>query len=379
MNASLRVSVRRFRTLGTALAGIAFGTLTAFAAPALAQSSGDAIPVTVAAAVRQDVPILLRDLGAVQAFQTALIRSRVDGTLEQVFFQEGQDLRRGDPLAQIDPRPYIAALEQAQAKKAQDQVQLGNAVRDLARYTNLARNDYASHQQVDTQTALVGQFQATLKGDDATIAAAQVNVDYTNITAPFDGKVGLRQIDPGNVIHAADTTGIVIIAQVHPIAVLFSAPQDNLPSILAAMAKGKLTVYAFTSDDKTLLSTGTLLTTDNMIDATTGTIRLKAVFANTRNHLWPGQFVNVRLQLEMQHNALTVPSIGVQRGLNGLFVYLLKPNSTVAYQTVEVGQDDGQTVIVTKGLEPGDRIVVNGQSRLQDGAHVVVTPTKASS
>ncbi len=355
---------------------------------AMAQSSppatapaGPTIPVTVAAARRQDVPLLLRNIGSVQAFQSVLIRARVDGTLDKVFFEEGQDVKRGDPLALIDPRPYQAALAQAQAKRASDAAQLANAQRDLARYSNLVKNEFASRQQVDTQTSTVAQLTAALQGDDASVAAAQVNVDYTLITAPFDGHVGLRQVDPGNVIRAADPAGvgIVTITQIHPIAVIFTLPQDTLPAIHASMLKGKLPVSAYTSDDKTLLSQGTLLTTDNSIDPTTGTIKLKSVFENKDNKLWPGQFVNVRLQIDVLHNAVTVPSIAVQRSANGLFVYLLKPDSTVAVQPVEIGQDDGQYVVITKNLDEGAQVVTNGQSRLQNGTKVSVTQPKASS
>ena len=350
-------------------------------APAPAPGGGQAIPVTTAIAAKHDVPLLLKNIGSVQAFQSVLIRARVDGTLDHVFFEEGQDVKRGDKIAQIDPRPYQAALGQAQAKKASDVAQLANAQRDLARYSALVRNEFASRQQVDTQTAQVAQLQATLQGDDATIAAAQVNVDYTMITAPFDGHVGLRQVDPGNVIRAADPAGvgIVSITQIHPIAVIFTLPQDSLPAIQTAMAKGKLPVVAFTSDDKVQLSAGILLTTDNAIDPTTGTIKLKAQFANTDDRLWPGQFVNVRLQVDVQKGALTVPSVAVQRSANGLFVYLVKPDNTVAVTPVEIGQDDGQSVIITKNLSDGAQVVVNGQSRLQNGSRVAVSGAKAAS
>jgi len=349
--------------------------------PTTNSTGGPSIPVTVAPVARQDVPILLRNIGAVQAFQAVAVHTRVDGTLDQVFFTEGQDVTRGDRLALIDPRPYAAVLAQAQAKKTYDQVQMENAKRDLARYQTLVRSDFASRQQLDTQTALVGQISATLVGDDAAIAAAQLNLDFCTITSPIDGRVGLRQVDAGNFVHASDTSplGIVTITQIHPIAVVFTLPQDTLPRIQTAMAGGKLVVLAYTSDDRTLLETGELLTTDNAIDQTTGTIKLKAVFANQDNRLWPNQFINVRLQLAVQKNALTAPSVAVQRSETNLYVFVLKPDSTVAIQPVEVGQDDGTTVVITGGLDDGVKVVVNGMSRLQNGSQVTVTPPKSAS
>lgn len=342
------------------------------AAPAAAQSAAPGVPVTLEKVARRDVPVLLNNIGAVQAFQSALIRTRVDGTLDRVLFNEGQDVRRGDVIAQIDPRPYQAVYDLAVAKKAADEAQLANARRDLARYTQLAQKDFASRQSVDTQTATVAQLEATIRGDDATIYAAKVNLDYCAIVAPFDGRMGLRQIDPGNVVRAADTTGIgiVILNQIHPIAVTFTLPQDALPRIRDAMAGGKLPVQAFTSDDRTVLASGELMTTDNAIDATTGTIRLKAAFPNLDNHLWPGQFVNVHLQLGVQKGVLTIPSIAVQRSQNGLFVYLAKPDQTVSVAPVSLGLDDGKTAVVTSGLDEGASVVTNGMSRLREGSRI---------
>ena len=356
------------------------------AVPALAQAPAapagpPAVPVTVAAAARKDVPILLRNIGAVQAYQTVLMRARIDGTLEQVFFEEGQEVKRGDKLALIDPRPYQAVLDQALAKKAADEAQLVNAKLDLARSLELVRTQSTPQQTVDTRAAAVRVLEAQLRADDASIAAARVNVDYTNITAPFDGRVGLRQLDPGNVVRAADPAGvgIVTISQIRPIAVLFNLPQDALPAIQAGMAKGKLVVFAYSADEKTLLATGELITPDSTIDATTGTVKLKAKFDNPESKLWPGQFVNVRLQVEVQKGVLTVPSIAVMRGPTGLFVYLAKPDNTVAVTPVKLGQDDGQMAVVATGLEDGAQVVVNGQSRLQNGIRVTATQAKPSS
>jgi membrane fusion protein, multidrug efflux system len=372
----------RLRTFAVAacLSVVLAGSAHAQTPPAAAQAAPAPIPVSVATTIRRDVPILLKNIGAVQPFQSVLIRARVDGTLDKVFFQEGQDVKRGDPIAQIDPRPYQAMYDQAVARKAADQATLNNAKLDLTRATELARNQYESRQVVDTRAATVAQLDAQLKADDATIAAAKVNLDYTNITSPIDGRVGLRMLDAGNVIRFADTAGvgIVTIAQIHPIAVTFTLPQDALPRIQAAMAKGVLTVYATSPDENTQLGQGELMTTDNAIDATTGTIKLKAKFPNADNKLWPGQFVNVKLQVEVERNALEVPSISVQRGPSGLFVYLVKPDDTVAVQTVEIGQDIGGLTVITSGLDEGARVVTNGQSRLQNGSRIIVSPLPAA-
>ena len=367
------------------LAGICLFTL----APAHAQAPGTppaaapaspAVPVSVISATRRDVPILLRNIGSVQAYQSAAIRTRVDGTLEEVFFTEGQEVKKGQLLAKIDPRPYQALLELAIARKASNEAALNNAKLDLQRSNELAKNAFASRQVVDTRMSQVAQLEAQLKADDATINAARVNVEYTSILAPFDGRMGLRQVDVGNVLRFADnTTGSIIttISQIRPIVVLFTLPQDTLPTIQAAMARGTLPVMAFSPDDKQELSRGELLTVDSAIDQTTGTIRLKAVFANQDTKLWPGQFVNVRLQLEIQRNVVGVPSASVQRGPSGLFVYVVKDDQTIEMARVELGQDDGTVAVVRKGLDEGARVVVAGQSRLRVGAKVTIVPPAA--
>ncbi len=362
--------------------------LTAFAAHAFAQTTPapppagpPAIPVSVAQVVRRDVPILLRNIAVVQAMQNALIRSRVDGTLEKVLFQEGQEVKRGDPLVQIDPRPYQALLDQAVAKKAQDEANLASARTDYQRGLELVRTQAITQQVVDQRTATMRALEALVRADDANIAAARVNVDYTTITAPFDGTMGLRLIDPGNVVRAADTTGvgIVTIAQTKPISVVFNLPQDVLPAVRAGMAAGKLPVIAFSADDKIQLGVGELVTVDNTVDIATGTIKLKARFENADTKLWPGQFINARLQTEMRKGALVIPSIAVQRGPANLFVYVVKPDNTAALTPIKIGQDDGQFAIVNTGLEDGAQVVVNGQSRLQNGARVVPTQAKPAS
>lgn len=353
-------------------------TLSTAAAPALAQStpgSGPTIPVTVTHPVRKDVPVSLRGLGQVVAFNSVLIRSRVDGTIDKVFFTEGQDVKAGELLVQIDPRPYQAALDQSVARKAADEAALGSAKQDLRRSTQLAVNQFAAQQLVDQRTAQVQQLEAAIKGDDAAIDAAKLNLDFTRITAPFDGRVGLRNVDPGNFVRAADPTGqgIVTVSQVKPISVTFTLPQDQLPTVTGAMAKGRPTVLAYNSDDTTQLGEGELLTIDNTIDATTGTIKLKATFPNPGARLWPGQFVNARLIVDVRKGALTVPSAAIQRGPNGMFVFVVKPDQTAAVRLVDVAQDTGGTAVIAKGLEESDMVVMSGQSRLSNNARVSVT------
>jgi membrane fusion protein, multidrug efflux system len=332
------------------------------------------IPVSVTKAERQDVPIWLRGIGTVQALNTVTVRARVDGTLMQVPVTEGQIVKQGTLLAVIDPRPYQAALDQANAKKAQDEAQLANAKLDLQRYTSLANQSFASRQQVDTQMMQVSSLTAGLKGDDAAIETAQLNLGYCYITAPFEGRLGLRQVDPGNLIHAADSGGIMTIAQVSPIAVVFTLPQRDLPPIVDEMAQGAVHVTAWSGEVNKELAQGTLLTPDNAIDTTTGTIRLKATFANEQNRLWPGQFVEARLLLRTEKQVVAVPTQAVQHGQDNLYVYIVKPDSTVQRQTV-AAEDRGPVMVITSGLSEGQSIVLDGQSRLQDGMKVAATVT----
>jgi multidrug efflux system membrane fusion protein len=329
------------------------------------------IPVTTAQAQRRDVPIFLTGIGNVQPLNSVLIRARVDGTLDSLNFTEGQEVKKGDLIAIIDPRPYQAVLDQAVAKKAQDEALLANAKLDLSRFSNLARSQFASQQSVDTQRATVGQLTAQLKGDDATIEAAALNLSFTHITSPLDGRVGLRQVDPGNLIHASDTNGLVTITQLRPITVVFTLPEESVPQIADALKNGAHPlVNAYSSSGTTMLASGTLLTPDNTIDATTGTIKLKAVFDNAENRLWPGQFVNARLQVALRHNAVTVPVTAVQRGQDNLFVYVVKPDSTVTVQPVEELLEQDGTAVITKGLQGNEQVVTNGQSRLTEGVKV---------
>jgi multidrug efflux system membrane fusion protein len=349
-----------------------------FLAPrSIAQPSGPgaslpAIPVSTTKSERQDVPVWLRGLGTVQALNTVTVRARVDGTLDKFPVTEGQLVKQGTLLAVIDPRPYQAALDAAVAKKAQDDAQLANARLDLQRYSNLAKNDFASRQQVDTQVAMVNQFTAALKGDDAAIETAQLNLSFCYITAPFDGRVGLRLVDPGNLVHATDPGGIVTLTEVHPISVIFTLPQADLPAIVAAMGSRQLAVAAISSDNKVQLGQGTLLTPDNAIDTTTGQIRMKATFPNQDDRLWPGQFVEAQLLLRTEQQKVTVPSRAVQHGPAGLYVYVVKPDATVERQAIEA-VDRGQVMVVSKGLDDGQTIVLDGQSRLENGMRVQAT------
>ncbi len=347
--------------------------------PALAQPVG--VPVTATAPRRQDVPVVARSIGTVQALQSVVIRARVDGTLDRVLFTEGQFVHPGDVLAQLDPRPYQAILDQAAAKKASDEAVVASARSDLQRYADLAASQVASRQKLEQIRASVAQAEAAIRGDEASIAAAQLNLGFTRITSPIEGRVGLRQVDAGNYIRAADpgTTGIVTVAQIHPISLVFTLPQDILPRVQAAMRRAKLPVAAYSSDDRTKLSEGELLTLDSSIDAATGTIKLKAVFPNADDNLWPGQFVNVRMRLDLRGDALTLPSQTVQRGANGLYVYVIKPDGTALAQPIEVDQDDGRIAVITKGLDGNERVVLAGQSRLANGARVSVTDEKPAS
>jgi membrane fusion protein, multidrug efflux system len=333
-----------------------------------------AVPVSVGKVIRQDVPLWLRELGTVQAFYSVQLRPKVDGTLLQVPVTEGQEVKQGDLLAVIDPKPYQAILDAATAKKLQDQADLANARRDLERYNSLAKQDFASHQQVDTQAALVSHMAAAIAADDAQVEAAQLNVAYSYVTAPFSGRVGLRTVDPGNFVRAAEATSLMPLSQIQPIAVTFTAPQDVLPAVQDALRNGNPAVVAYSSDDKTELDRGTLLTVDNAIDSTTGTIKLKAAFPNQASHLWPGQFVNARLLLGTAKNVLTVPSQAVLHGQDRLYAYVLNPDQTVSVRTVQTNSDNGTLAIVTSGLEEGQTVVTDGQSRLLEGAKVAVLP-----
>jgi membrane fusion protein, multidrug efflux system len=364
---------------GVALAILAAGVVqmqgpaqSAVAAPAV---SG--VRVSTARATARDVPVLLSNIGTVQAYQSVLVRSQVDGTLESVNFTEGQIVRPGELLAQIDPRMYQATLDAAKAKKASDTATLANDRLNTARDLALLKNHYQSQQIYDNDASAVAQLQATLQGDDAAIAAAQLNLDFTKITAPIGGRVGLRLVDPGNQIHATDTTGIVQLDQIQPITVIFSLPQDELPEVQAGMAQGHLPVLARTPDGAKLLAQGQLLTVDDEIDQTTGTFRIKAVFPNQNMALWPGQAVNAAVQATVLKQAVTVPSMAINHGPDGLYVFAVQPDRTVQMQAVTVRQDDGQTAVVQSGLVPGTLVVTNGQYKLQNGTKIAAQDATA--
>ena len=374
----VRRMIKLLRPLRAASFGLALmlaaGTATAQQPP---RPPPTAVPISAVAAARQDVPVYLRGLGQAQAYSAVLIRARVDGTLMKFVPTEGQHVKQNDLIAVIDPRPYQAALDQAEAKRDSDRAMAANAQLDFSRYSSLAKQDFASRQQVDTQRASVAQLTAAIAGDTAAVEAAKLNLSFCYILSPIDGRVGLRLVDPGNLVHANDIGGIVSITQVQPISVLFTLPQADLPRIAAAMAAGTLPVLAYDGGGLTQLGAGTLLTPDNAIDAATGTIKLKATFANTDNRLWPGQFVEARLLVETLRGALTVPSSAVQHGPAGLYVYVVKPGDTVVRQDVQVSEDDGQTAVIGSGLADGARVVTQGVSRLQDGSKVALNPAGA--
>jgi membrane fusion protein, multidrug efflux system len=333
--------------------------------------SSQTIPVSVATVERRDFPVYLTGLGSVTAFNTVALKSRVDGQLVQVAFREGQEVRRGDLLAIIDPRPYQVALDQAQATLLKDQSQLKNAQLDLERYKGLVGAGVVSHQQVDTQDALVGQLQGTVGADKAAIENARLNLTYCHITAPVDGRIGLRLVDPGNMVHATDTNPLLVITQLQPIAVIFTLPEDSLPTVAQHMRSGTLKVEAYNRDDKTKLATGNLLTIDNQIDQTTGTGKLKAIFDNHERDLWPNQFVNVRLLLEVRKNATVLPAAALQRGPSGTFAYIVKANNIVEMRPVTPALTQGNVTTIAEGISPGEVVVTDGQDKLQNGSKVV--------
>ena len=376
---SMKVNSTRWVTRSTlATLAFIFATMPVILARAQSTQQAGAVPVTVSSVTRRDVPLWLRGLGTVQAYLGVQLRPRVDGTLMDVPVTEGQDVKKGALLAVIDPRPYQAVLDGVLAKKQQDQAQLSNAQADLARYSSLVRQDFASRQQLETQQAMVAQYTAAISGDAAQVEAAQLNLSFCYIMAPFDGRIGLRNVDPGNVVRSTEPTPIMAMTQIQPISVTFTLPQDRLPNIMRAMAQRPLDVVVYAGDDKTELDRGTLLTPDNTIDSTTGTIKLKATFANVRRTLWPGQFVNVRLLVGTDDNVVTVAASSVQHGPDGLFVYQVQSNDTVTVQPVQVERQEGDVYVVTGGVAEGATIVESGQSRLQAGTRVTVRQAQAS-
>jgi multidrug efflux system membrane fusion protein len=337
-----------------------------------------AIPVDVATVQRKDVPVYLEGLGTVQAFYTVTVTARVDGQIDKVAFTEGQEVKKGALLVQIDPRPYQAALGVAIATRDKDRAQLENANRDMERYTLLAPEDLASKQTVDTQRALIAQLTAQIKGDDAAIDNARTQLDYTTITSPIDGRTGIRLVDPGNIVRAADTTGMVVVTQLEPISIIFSLPEEAFGQLSGALAQGTVQASALSRDDQQELDRGTVALIDNEIDQTTGTIRVKATLPNTQRHLWPGEFVNVRVLTQTQRQVLTVPASALERGPDGMFTYLVGPDSTISVAALTVGEQNGGLAVIEKGLKAGDKVVASNQYRLQPGSHIRANPAKVA-
>jgi multidrug efflux system membrane fusion protein len=329
------------------------------------------VPVTIATAEKSDFPVYLTGLGTVQGFNTVLVRTRVDGQIDKIAFTEGQTVNQGDLLAEIDPRPYQATLNAAKAKKVQDEANIANANLDLQRYTKLG--EFATRQQLDTQRSTVEQLTAQIAADDAAIFNAQTQLDYTAIKSPIPGVVGLRQIDVGNIVLAATQTGIVSVAQIEPIAVIFTAPEGQLPYINESQSKAPLKVIALTADGKKVLSEGTLAVVNNQVDATSGTIRLKAVFANKNHALWPGQSVSTRLLVTTLKDATVVPDDAVQRGNEGLYTFAVTSDNKAELRKIKVSNSiDGRSVI-EQGVVPGERVIVSGQFKVQAGSTVATT------
>jgi multidrug efflux system membrane fusion protein len=344
----------------------------AAAKPAMAAAApaAPAVPVTIVQARRSDFPVVLVGLGTVDANNTVLVRSRVDGQIVKINFSEGQIVTKGDLLAEIDPRPYKAALEQAEAKKQQDEANLANANRDLTRYTSLAKSDYATKQQLDTQTSTVAQLTAQIAADQAQVDNATVQLDYATIRAPLTGRVGFRLVDQGNIVNASSAAGIVEIAQLQPIAVVFTEPEESLPQLQAGQKAGAIPVIAYSSDGQTKIAEGSLDTVNNTVDATSGTIRIKALFGNEDNKLWPGLSVTTRTTVAVRRNVVVVPDGAVQRGQNGFYAYVVGPDHKVQVRQLKIGMISDSRALIDDGINEGDQVVTAGQYRLQPGTLV---------
>lgn len=358
--------------LATALSGGSFWYFSKTSSQPIAASLPvpAAVPVVAATVTSRDMPIYLRGIGTVIAYNTDIVRSQIQGQIVRITFTEGQTVKAGDLLAQIDPRLYQAQIEQLTANRDRDQAQLTNAAANLSRSTQLGEKGYATPQLVETQKAQVTQLQATVKSDQAQIDQANVQLSYTRLTSAIPGITGVQQIDVGNVIHPNDPTGLVVVTQIEPISLLFTLPQENLPAIQDQMKKGALKVIAYTQDNKIKLDEGKLLLVNNEISSTTGTIQLKADFANQDHRLWPGQLVNARLLLDTRKDAITVSGSAVQQGQNGNYVYVVKPDQTAELRPVHVAQISDGKALIDQGLKPGEIVVIDGQYRLKEGSRV---------
>jgi multidrug efflux system membrane fusion protein len=338
----------------------------------------EATPVVAGAVQNGPVPIYLRGVGTVIAYNNVVVRSQITGPLIKVSFKQGVTVRKGDLLAEIDPRPYQAQLDQAIANRDRDQAQIVNAQTNLDRYVPLQAKGFATGQLVDTQKAQVAQLEAMVKGDEAAIESARVNLSYTRLTAPLDGVTGIRQIDEGNIIHPTDANGLVDVTQIQPISLIFTLPETTFVEIQKEMAKGPVKVFAYSQDDKTKLDEGELLLIDNQINQTTGTIRLRATFPNGEHLLWPGELINVRLLLRMEPHGLTIAAGAVQQGPKGPYVYVVNPDQSVQPRPVKVAQIDEGNALIASGLKDNEQVVVDGQYKLQAGTHVKVLQGKAA-
>jgi multidrug efflux system membrane fusion protein len=340
------------------------------AAQRAAQAAERVIPVSVAKVQQKDFPVFLDGLGTVTAFKTVTVRSQVDGRLDEVLFREGQDMKKGEVLAQIDPRPFEIQLHQGEGALARDRAQLVAAKKNLARFEDLAKRKLIAVQQADDQRAVVGQFEGVVRIDQAAIETARLNLTYARITSPIDGIAGIRNVDPGNLVHASDTTGIVTVAQLDPIAVIFTLPQDVLPQLAGEFRQGALEVRVLARDGNAELGRGKLEVIDNAINATTGTLRLKAVLPNPQHSLWPNQFVKARLLLTTRAGAVVMPLAAVQRGPDGAFAYVVQNDQTVQPRPVQIDLQQGEEAVVGKGVNVGDTVVTEGQSQLRPGSKV---------